>query len=284
MRAEGIEKYPVNLVCQTLGITRSAYYQRIKNPRTNKEKENANLRKETRKVFEENNSEYGRTRMQKAMSTKGYVMSEGKIRKLMREEGLVPKKVKKYKATTNSKHSYQVAENVLNREFETEKPNQKWCGDSTYIATDEGWLYVAGIIDLCDKTCVGMTFGSLHTKELMVKALEEAYKKYRPKPGLLFHSDRGVQYASNAYKKKLKEYQMIQSMSESGNPYDNAAMESFWSTVKTGCVYGVRFKTRKEAIKAIFEYVFGFYNTRRYHTSLGLETPMEYRKRLLETA
>ncbi len=274
----------MNLVCQTLGITRSAYYQRVKEPRTDKEKEIANLRKEARKIFEDNNSEYGRKRLRKAMSTKGYVMSEGKVRKLMQEEGLVPKKVKKYKATTNSKHSYQVAENILKQEFRTERPNRKWCGDSTYIATDEGWLYVAGIIDLCDKTCVGMSFGSLHTKELMVKALEEAYKKYRPEAGLLFHSDRGVQYASNAYKKKLKEYQMIQSMSESGNPYDNAAMESFWSTVKTGCVYGVRFRTRKEAIKTIFEYVFGFYNTRRYHTSLGLETPMEYRKKMLETA
>lgn len=284
MRAEGIGKYPVYLVCQTLGITRSAYYQRAKIPQTNKEKETAELRKKARAVFEENYGEYGRTRLKKALESKGYAMSEGKVRKLMKDEGLTPKKAKKYKATTNSKHSYQVAENILNREFKAARPNEKWCGDSTYISTDEGWLYVAGIIDLCDKTCVGLTFSNLHTKELMVKALDEAYKKYRPQAGLLFHSDRGVQYASNAYKEKLKVYRMVQSMSESGNPYDNAAMESFWSTVKNGCVYGVRFKTRKEAIKTIFEYVFGFYNTRRYHTSLGLETPLEYRQKMLKSA
>lgn len=284
MRAEGIEEYPLNLVCQTLGITRSAFYQRKNNPKTDKEKEIANLRKAARNIFEENMSEYGRKRLRKAMEANGYRLSEGKVRRLMQEEGLVPKKAKKYKATTNSKHNYQVAENILKQDFEAKKPNEKWCGDSTYIATDEGWLYVAGIIDLCDKTCVGMSFGNLHTKELMVKALEESYNKYKPEAGLIFHSDRGVQYASNAYKKKLKEYKMVQSMSRSGVPYDNAAMESFWSTVKTGCVYGVRFKTRKEAIKAIFEYVFGFYNTRRYHTSLGLETPLEHRKKMLKTA
>lgn len=249
--------------------------------RENQEKELVDVAK---KLFRDNHEEYGRYRLNKALREAGHPMSEGKTRKLMRKGGMWPKRARKYKATTNSKHKYQVAENILNRDFTADKPNRKWCGDSTYVATDEGWLYVAGIVDLCDKTCVGLSFGERHTQELMLAALDEAKRKYRPNTGLLFHSDRGVQYASNAYKERLKKYGMIQSMSRSGNPYDNAPMESFWGTVKTACVLDKRFRTRKEAKQTIFEYVFGFYNTRRYHTALGLETPMEYRKKLMDAA
>jgi len=218
------------------------------------------------------------------MREKGHNLSQSKVRELMKEEGLIPKRCRKYKATTNSKHKYQVAENLLNREFTAEQPNRKWCGDSTYIPTDEGWLYVAGIIDLCDKMCVGLSFSDRHTQDLMLRALDTAKQRHRPPEGLLHHSDRGVQYASNDYKARLTEYGMIQSMSRSGNPYDNAPMESFWSTVKLGCVEGKRFRTREEAKRAIFAYVFGFYNTRRYHTSNGLLSPLEYRKNLLSSA
>ena len=228
------------------------------------------------RLFMEAHEEYGRVRMRKAMEEAGYPMSEGKVRRLMREGNLIPRKSKKYKQTTNSKHSYQVAENILDRNFEAAKPNEKWCGDSTYIYTDEGWLYVAGIIDLCGRVCVGLAFSERHTQELMLDCFDQACKKYRPQAGCIFHSDRGVQYASNAYKDALKRKGMIQSMSRSGVPYDNAPMESFWSTVKVGCVYGKRFRTKKEAIKTIFQYVFGFYNTHRYHTSNGLETPRAY--------
>lgn len=284
MRAEGIDQYPVSLVCETFGITRSAYYNRVKNPYTNKEQELITLSEKAKELFNENHKEYGRKRLKKALCENGYRVSEGKTRKLMQMSNLRPKKCRKYKATTNSKHSYSVAENLLKGNLEAERPNQKWCGDSTYIWTDEGWLYAAGIIDLCDKTCVGLTFSQRHTKELMIEALENAYKEYKPGKGLIFHSDRGVQYASNEYKKRLKEYGMLQSMSYTGNPYDNAAMESFWSTVKTGCIFGERFKTRKQAKRVIFEYVFGFYNTRRYHSSIGYEIPINYRKKQLEAA
>ena len=235
-------------------------------------------------IFAENNEEYGRLRMWKAMKEAGYPMSEGKIGRLMQEAKLVPKKSKKYKQTTNSKHKYQVADNILNRDFEAEKPNQKWCGDSTFIYTDEGWLYAAGILDLCGRVCIGLSFSDRHTQELMLESFEQACKKYRPEPGCIFHSDRGVQYASNAYKEALKEKGMIQSMSRSGVPYDNAPMESFWATVKVGCVYGKRFRTKKQAKKEIFQYVFGFYNTHRYHTTNGLDTPKEYYEKHCEVA
>jgi transposase InsO family protein len=284
LRAEGIEKYPVDLVCRTLGIKRSSFYQRVNNPKTDKETDDETLRETMTGIFIENKEEYGRVRMRKAMREAGYPMSEGKVSRLMREANLIPKKSKKYKQTTNSKHKYQVAENILARDFEAAKPNQKWCRDSTYIYTDEGWLYAAGILDLCGRVCIGLSFSDRHTQELMLESFEQACKKYRPEPGCIFHSDRGVQYASNAYKDALKKKGMIQSMSRSGVPYDNAPMESFWSTVKVGCVYGKRFRTKKEAKKAIFQYVFGFYNTHRYHTSNGLETPIEYYERHREAA
>ena len=222
--------------------------------------------------------------MKKALNDEGFAVSEGTARKLLRLNGLWPKRCGKYKATTNSKHKYQIADNLLDREFKAEKPNQKWCGDSTYIWTDEGWLYAAALIDLCDKSCVGLSFSRNHTQDLMIKTLEDAVKEHRPPTGLLHHTDRGVQYASNAYKKKLKDYGMIQSMSRSGVPYDNAPMESFWATVKIGCVLGRRFKTRKQAEITIFNYVFGFYNTHRYHSAIGYEIPLKLRRKMLSVA
>lgn len=237
--------------------------------------------KEAKRLFLDNYSEYGRIRLCKAMREAGYEVTEFKVAQLMKASGLKPKTKRKYKATTNSQHKYAVAPNLLCQDFSALRPDEKWCGDSTYIWTEEGWLYSAGIIDLCDRTCVGLAFSDRHTQELMLKALDNAKRQYRPSAGLTFHSDRGVQYASNAYKEKLKHYKMQQSMSRSGNPYDNAVMESFWATVKKGSVFGMRFKTRAEATKAIFEYVFGFYNTRRYHSSIEYQAPLSYRKKLL---
>lgn len=215
------------------------------------------------------------------MRQAGYDVGEGLVSKLMKTGGLVAAGRKRDKATTNAKHEYPIAPNLLDRNFTAKRPNEKWCGDSTYIATDEGWLYAAGIIDLCDRSCIGLTFSARHTQELMLAALDNAKRKHRPKPGLLFHSDRGVQYACTAYKQRLKAYGMVQSMSRTGNPYDNAAMESFWGTVKKALVCGVRFRTRDEAKRAIFEYVFGFYNTRRLSSVIGYQTPLDYRKTLL---
>ena len=282
MNAEGLDKYPADLICRTLGISRSAYYNRARTPQTEKEKELAYLRSECTRLFVENNSEYGRKTLCKAMNESGHKVTESKTRELMRMEGLVAKKARKYKQTTNSKHNHAVAKNILNQEFTVAEPNKVWCGDSTFIPTDEGFLYAAALIDLCDKSCVGLSAGDRHTQELMLNALDNAYREHKPAPGLLHHSDRGVQYASNDYKSRLKHYGMVQSMSNSGVPYDNAPMESFWATVKIGCIHGRRFRTKSEAIKAIYEYIYGFYNTRRYHTSIGMEIPNVYRKKLLK--
>lgn len=282
--ARGIERYPADLVCRVIGIGRSTYYERKLRPQTERERKMGRLGKEAARLFEENRREYGRRRLCRAMRQAGHKVGEGLVGKLMRAEGLLPKGRRKYKATTNSKHAYPLASNLLEQDFTANGPNEVWCGDSTYIATDEGWLYVAGIIDLCDRSCVGLSFGVRHTQELMIKVLEDAKGRHRPKPGLLFHSDRGVQYAATAYQRRLGEYGMVQSMSRAGNPYDNAPMESFWATVKKAVVSDVRFRTREEARRVIFEYVFGFYNTHRLHSAIGYQTPLARRLALLDTA
>jgi transposase InsO family protein len=282
--AKGIKNYPVDLICKVLGIGRSTYYERKKRPLSERESSKEYLADEAERLFKENKREYGRRRLWRAMRNAGYKIGQWQVRELMKMRKLVPKGRKKYKATTNSKHNNPVAPNLLKQNFAAEKPNEKWCGDSTYIATEEGWLYAAGIIDLCDRSCVGLSFGRLHTQELMLKALDNAKRKHRPAAGLMFHSDQGVQYASLAYRQRLKKYGMVQSMSRTGNPYDNAPMESFWATVKKAVVQGVRFRTRNEAMQAIFEYVFGFYNTHRMHSLIGYQAPMAYRKALLLTA
>lgn len=266
------------MICRTINISKSTYYLRRKVPITPSEENIKKLGQAAKEIFEINNQEYGRMRLHKALNESGYRIGITKTGRIMRLYKIVPKTIKKYKVTTNSKHNLEIAPNVISRNFNAEIPNKIWCGDTTYISTEEGWLYAAGIIDLCGKTCVGLAFSDRHNKELAANALKEAKNAYRPKDGLVFHSDRGSIYASNDFKALIKEYKMQQSMSKSGDPYDNAPMESFWATVKKGCINGVRFKTRKEAVKTIFNYVKGFYNTRRYHTSNNLMTPIEYRR------
>jgi putative transposase len=186
--------------------------------------------------------------------------------------------VKKYKATTNSKHYHPVSENRLNREFNVSKPNQAWVTDITYIPTNEGWLYLASVMDLYSRKIVGWAMDKTMTKELVIDALKMAYQRQKPGIGLVHHSDRGVQYASVEYQHLLKQYKMIGSMSRKGNCYDNACIESFHGILKRELVYQTRYKTRSEAKKSLFEYIEFFYNSRRIHSTLDYHTPNEYEK------
>jgi putative transposase len=193
----------------------------------------------------------------------------------MKKNGIKSKTFKKYKATTNSNHNLPVAENLLNREFSADKPNQKWVSDITYVATDEGWLYLAGVMDLCGRAIVGFSMDDHLRKSLVIKALNQAIGRTGANEGLLIHSDRGVQYASKEYQRILKKNEFICSMSRKGNCYDNAPMESFWGKLKQEWLYGRRFKTRLEAKLAIFEYIEVFYNRQRTHSSIGYRVPMD---------
>jgi putative transposase len=194
----------------------------------------------------------------------------------MRELGLIPKVVKKYKATTNSNHNLPVAENILNREFTSDRPNQKWVSDITYVPTDEGWLYVAGVLDLYNREVVGWAMGERMTKELVLDALRQAKDRQGNPKGVLAHSDRGSQYCSYDYQKELKKDGFICSMSRKGNCWDNAPMESFWGKLKQEWLNDKRFRTREDAKRAIFWYIEVYYKRYRLHESNGYMTPSDY--------
>ena len=196
----------------------------------------------------------------------------------MRANGIKSKTVKKYKATTNSNHDLPVAETLLNRDFAADKPNQKWVSDITYIPTDEGWLYLAGVIDLFGRAVVGFAMAEHMRKSLVIDALTQAIGRTGATKGLLVHSDRGIQYASKEYRKLLDNNEFICSMSRKGNCWDNAPMESFWGKLKQEWLNDYRFKTRDEAKATIFEYIEVFYNRQRIHSSNGYRAPMNYLK------
>lgn len=219
---------------------------------------------------------YGSPRITRALKKKGIVCGKNRVARLMRDNGITGKTKRKYKATTNSKHNYPVAENLINQNFNIDRPNQIWVADITYIPTDEGWLYLAAIEDLFQRKIVGWAMNSTMTRQLTLDALRQAVKRYRPPAGLIHHSDRGSQYASHEYQQALRDYQFITSMSRKGNCYDNACMESFFGTLKLELIYGNRFKTRAEARQAVFEYIEVFYNRIRLHSSLGYMSPLEY--------
>ena len=257
-------------------VSRSGYYAWIKRPESSRKIQDRELVKEIRKVHKISRGTYGSPRITRALKKKGIVCGKNRVARLMHDNGITGKTKRKYKATTNSKHNYPVAENLINQNFNIDRPNQIWAADITYIPTDEGWLYLAAIEDLFQRKIVGWAMNSTMTRQLTLDALRQAVKRYRPPAGLIHHSDRGSQYASHEYQQALRDYQFITSMSRKGNCYDNACMESFFGTLKLELIYGNRFKTRAEARQAVFEYIEVFYNRIRLHSSLGYMSPLEY--------
>lgn len=261
-----------------LRISRSGYYAWVKRPESSRKKRNAELLKKIRNIYKVSRETYGSPRVTHALKNEGIQCGKNRIAKLMKENNIAAKTRKKFKATTNSKHNYPVADNILNQDFTASKPNQIWVADITYISTDEGWLYLAAMVDLYNRKVVGWAMNSTMTKQLCIDALKQAIGRQKPPKGLIHHSDRGVQYASNEYQKALKSNGFTASMSRKGNCYDNACMESFFGTLKTELIYLTRFKTRAEARLAIFEYIEVFYNRIRLHSKLGYKSPMEFEK------
>ena len=214
--------------------------------------------------------------MKKALEQEGWKVNHKRVERLMKAGGLRSRLSVKYKATTNSKHNLPVAENLLNRQFTAAKPGEKMVSDITYIRTDEGWLYAAAVLDLYGQKVIGLSMGERMTKELVLKALDEAYMRSGRPKGALIHSDRGSQYCSHEYRKRIEKYGLVCSMSRKGNCWDNAPMEAFWGKLKYEWLEGRRFRTREEARAAVFEYVEIFYNRCRFHASNGYLTPEEY--------
>ena len=271
-----LTKYSVGRLCILLGISRSGYYAWRKRKPSQRAQNNQALIDHIRRIHKQSRKAYGSPRVYAQLKKQGYSCTKKRVARLMRQDGLKGQRKYRKVITTNSKHNYPVAANVLNREFQAEKPNQKWVADITYIPTDEGWLYVAGVLDLFSRKIVGWDMSSQIDATLVENALRMALYQRQPGKGLLHHSDRGSQYASYQIRNILAANQVQVSMSGRGNCYDNAVMESFWGTLKNEWVHHQKYRTRSEARTDIFSYIEGFYNTVRLHSTLGYLSPAEF--------
>ena len=280
MKFEFIELYRsefrVNKMCQALDVSRSAYYAWKKRGRSNRQKENEHLLEEIIQAYETSRRVYGSPRIAEELRSKGFNCSENRIARLMRGNNIQAKTKRKFKATTDSCHHFPVAPNLLNQDFSAEAPNQVWASDITYLWTREGWLYLAAILDVYSRQIVGWFTSNRLSRELVINALKRALWRRQPAAGLIFHSDRGSQYASDDFKELLKTHKFIQSMSRKGNPYDNAIVETFFHSLKTELVYFENYYTRDQATQSIFEYIEVFYNRVRRHSALGYCSPVEF--------
>lgn len=219
---------------------------------------------------------YGSPRMVEELRSRGMAASKARVERLMRENGIRARHKRRYKATTDSRHALPVADNLLNRRFNPAAPNQVWTSDLTYLWTDEGWLYLAVVIDLFNREVIGWSIKPRMTADLVTDALRMAWFRRRPANGVLHHSDRGSQYASHAFQRELAGYGMTCSMSRKGNCWDNAPTESFFNSLKNERVYATRYATRDEARADVFDYIEPFYNRRRRHSTLGYKSPTQF--------
>jgi transposase InsO family protein len=271
-------EFPVGLMCDVLAVGRSSYYEWLKPQLSPRTLENQKLAEKIKEIFMESRCSYGTRRIRKALMKRGISISRRRVGKLMKQHGLTCKTKRKFKVTTDSKHPLAISPHLLQRDFSAMRPDQKYVGDITYIWTQEGWLYLATVIDLFSRRVVGWSMNKRMTASLVNVALLMALWKRKPKRGLLWHTDRGSQYASDSHREILQEHGVIQSMSRKGNCWDNAVAESFFHTLKTELTHHVLFKTRGEAKQAIFEYIEIFYNRKRSHSANDYLSPVEYER------
>lgn len=272
-------RYPIETMCKAFDVSKSGYYAWSKRRPTPRQVETARMELSIKAAHERTRGTYGSDRLQVELANvEGIIIGRDNLKRIRKKLGLKCIQVKKFKATTNSKHELPVADNLLEQNFTAERPCEIWVTDITYIATAEGWLYLAGIRDLFNGEIVGYHMSERMTKDLVCKALFRAVVAKRPAAGLIHHSDRGSQYCSHDYQKLLKQFKMHPSMSRKGNCYDNAAMESFWGTLKNELVHHRNYRTRQEATKEISEYIEIFYNRQRIQARLGYLSPAAYEK------
>jgi len=272
-------QWPVSLQCEVLGVSASGYFER------------AGLRPDPsrpgRRVSDEavlahikaahagSKGEYGWPRIWKELLSSGVRVGKDRIQKLMKLHGIKARGKKRFVVTTDSKHNLPIAANLLDRNFRPDKPDVVWTSDITYIPTDEGWLYLAAVIDLYARQVVGWSMTSHMETSLVADALRMAWFRRHPEPGLIFHSDRGSQYCSHEFQAALSGYGMKSSMSRKGNCWDNAPTESLWGSLKVGRLHGMQFETRRQAMDEVIDWL-TFYNHRRLHSTLGYISPMRF--------
>lgn len=288
MRYQFIEQhtheFPVVVMCQVLGVSESGYYAWRKRLTCQRKREDAQLSEKIRQEFSAHHGRYGSPRLHVELREQGVSCSRKRVARLMRKIGLCAKRKRRRVLTTRRDATHPVAPNVLERDFTATAPNKKWATDITYIPTAQGWLYLVVILDLSSRIVVGWSMSGNCDEELVEQALDMALARRHPSPGLLHHSDRGCQYTSRAYRRRLEQAGMVVSMSRKGNCWDNAAMESFFGTLKDECLESTIYVSPDEARLAIFTYLEVYYNRVRRHSTLGYVSPLAYEQRAVQPA
>jgi transposase InsO family protein len=268
--------YPIRLLCRCLAVSRSGYYAWQERPVSARAKQDARLKVEIAASHSASRRTYGSPRIERDLREEGHHVSRKRVARLMRELGLEGRRKRRFRATTDSKHRFPVAPNLLMREFDVEAPNTAWITDITYLATLEGWLYLAVILDLFSRRVVGYAMSERINRELVLEALRKALMHRPETRDLIHHSDRGSQYASHDYRNALDQAGITCSMSRRGNCWDNAVAESFFGTLKMELLYELPLQTRSATRNAVADYIEAFYNIRRRHSSLDYQSPVEF--------
>lgn len=276
------DKYPIKTMCEVLETSRSGYYDWCEGRVSPRAAARAELTEKIKVIHEDSRGTYGSPRVLEALKSSGKRVNHKTVEKIMQTNGLRSKARRKFKQTTDSNHKLPIVPNLLDRAFSVSKPNLVWVTDITYLPTDEGWLYLATFIDLFSRKVVGWSMSSRMTADLVVDALRMGVFRNKRAP-LMVHSDRGSQYASDAFRKELREHRCMRSMSKKGDCWDNAVAESFFSTLKSELVHHEKYKTREQARLSIFDYIETFYNRKRLHSHLNYLSPEMFEKRT-ETA
>jgi transposase InsO family protein len=271
-------EFRIGTMCEVLGVSRSGYYAWRRRPRSLREETNAKLTEMIRGIHEQSRRIYGSPRIYATLQQRGIACGRHRVARLMREEGIRSKTKRRFRSIATKREEAPAAPNRLERRFTATRPNRVWASDITIVRTAEGWLHLAIVLDLFSRKVVGWATSTAVTQTLALEALQMAFATRKPKPGLLHHSDRGGQYLSAAYQHLLDEHGARCSMSRPGNCLDNAAVESFFHTLKTELVYQQHYRTREQARLAIFEYIESFYNRTRLHSTLDYRSPEEYER------
>jgi putative transposase len=269
--------YPIEMMCELLEVSRSGYYAWLKRPEANRTKENKILSEHIQQIHTDSDQTYGSPRIQAALIARGLTPSRQRVVRLMKQLNIKARRKRRFKVTTDSQHALPIADNILDRKFTTTEPDQAWVADITYIATHQGWLYLAVVVDLFSRKVVGWSMADHMRTDLVLTALDAALGQRIPaQSGLVFHSDRGSQYASSDYRNALEHAGITCSMSRKGNCWDNAVAESFFGTLKTEFVHPRIFTTRESAKTAIAEWIEAFYNRKRLHSTIGYVSPVQF--------
>jgi putative transposase len=277
------DRYSVARMCRQLEVSRTGYCQWRRRKPSERSVANTALDVQVAAIYQSSKRSYGRPRIVRSLRDSGVSISHERVRNSLKRQDLRPIYKRPFRVTTDSDHHNPVACNLLDRRFDGWKINQAWVGDITYVETAEGWLYLACVMDLASRRIVGWSMRDRMKTELVTQALKSAYGLRRPGAGLLMHTDRGSQYASAAHRQLINDYNMVQSMSRRANCWDNAAMESFFKTLKVERVHRTRYETRAQAKLDIVDWIEGFYNRKRMHSSIGYKTPVGVES-LLRTA